>query len=102
MEDDERQCIGNPSVGKSSVFRKKLMGKLREPYDQEEYKKLWKMINVRTPKDGRHRDLRGAASLKSYSKDECNPSYLEHYSGKLNTAHFFFWVMELFRFFYFR
>ena len=89
MEEDEWQCIGNPSAGKSSVFRQKLMGKLREPYDQEEYTKLWEMINDRTPKDGRHRDLRGAASLKSYLKDECNPSYLEHYSGKLNTAHFF-------------
>ncbi|XP_057470150.1 uncharacterized protein LOC130759084 isoform X2 [Actinidia eriantha] len=110
MEEDEWQCIGNPSAGKSSVFRQKLMGKLREPYDQEEYKKLWEMINDRTPKDGRHRDLRGAASLKSYLKDECNPSYLEHYSGlkkKIDAAKvdrhkllnllrgFFFWLENL-------
>jgi len=64
-----------------SQFMEKLMLKLREPYNQEEYEKLWKDITEHKLKEG-CRDLRG--SLISYSKDERNLSYLEQYNGKLD------------------
>ncbi|KAL6962250.1 hypothetical protein U1Q18_037206 [Sarracenia purpurea var. burkii] len=79
LDEEEHQHLGNPDAGKSSKFKEKLMSKLREPYDHEEYGKLWQIINEWRPMNGRHRDLRGPAALKSYLKDELSPSYLERH-----------------------
>ncbi|XAR62854.1 hypothetical protein NMG60_11017753 [Bertholletia excelsa] len=68
VADDKQKYLGSPETYNHSEFRKKLICKLQEPFDLKEYKELWDFVNERKSKDGRHRDLRGEAALKSYQK----------------------------------
>ncbi|XP_052203269.1 uncharacterized protein LOC127808726 [Diospyros lotus] len=110
MGKDKQQHLGITHTGSCSMYREKLMDKLSKPYDHNEYEKLLELINEQKPKSGRHRDLRGSASLKSYLMDEYNPSYLEQHSDlkkKIDAVKrdrrkvlnllrgFFFWVENL-------
>ncbi|KAL7246170.1 hypothetical protein ACSBR2_001329 [Camellia fascicularis] len=110
MQEDELQFLGSLDTGNRYEFRDKLVAKLREPYNHEEYETLCQLINGRKQMDGRHRDLRGPAALKSYSKDECNLSYLDLHMSlkrKINAVKFdrrkvlnllrgfFFWLENL-------
>ncbi|CAL5333180.1 unnamed protein product [Camellia sinensis] len=91
MQEDELQFLGSLDTGNHSEFRDKLVAKLREPYNNEEYETLCRLINGRKQMDGRHRDLRGPAALKSYLKDECNLSYLDRHMSlkrKINAVKF--------------
>ncbi|THG19889.1 hypothetical protein TEA_005029 [Camellia sinensis var. sinensis] len=93
MQEDELQFLGSLDTGNHSEFRDKLVAKLREPYNNEEYETLCRLINGRKQMDGRHRDLRGPAALKSYLKDECNLSYLDRH---MNPKFLYLWSFSPF------
>ncbi|XP_047342074.1 uncharacterized protein LOC124945651 [Impatiens glandulifera] len=99
-----------PSTMNCSQFKERLMSVLKTPFNEIEYKRLKEEIKKQTPKNGRHRDLRGDASLRSYPTDECNESYLEQHTDfklkmceakmdepkQLNLLRgFFFWLENL-------
>lgn len=99
-----------PSTRYHSSFKDRLMAVLKKPYNEMEYKRLMSEIKKRRPKNGRHRDLRGDASLRSYPTDEHNESYLEKHADlkvkmmeatmnrpkQLNLLRgFFFWLQNL-------
>lgn len=60
-------------------FRQKLMKELNRPYCEEEYKKLLRDINARTPVQ-QHKDLR--RGIKFYKGDHDGKSFLDHNLGK--------------------
>lgn len=85
-DEDDQHCLGNPNTSNHSGFREKLMDKLRESFDHEEYEKLWQDITEQRLKERLFNFRSGV--IKSCKKfNEPGPSYLEQYPGKLNTMH---------------
>ncbi|XP_058189749.1 uncharacterized protein LOC131307322 isoform X1 [Rhododendron vialii] len=78
VEEDGLQCLGNPNTSFHSRYREKLMEKLSESYDHEEYNKLWRDITEERPKE-RHFHLRSGVVKSGKKYGVPGPSYLEQY-----------------------
>ncbi|KAI8531390.1 hypothetical protein RHMOL_Rhmol11G0132700 [Rhododendron molle] len=80
VEEDGLQCLGNPKTSFHSRYREKLMEKLSESYDHEEYDKLWRDITEERPKE-RHFHLRSGIVKSGKKYGVPGPSYLDQYPG---------------------
>ncbi|KAH7835129.1 hypothetical protein Vadar_023119 [Vaccinium darrowii] len=108
-DEDDQHCLGNPNTSNHSGFREKLMDKLRESFDHEEYEKLWQDITEQRLKERLFNFRSGV--IKSCKKfNEPGPSYLEQYpvlEDKIDAVKFdkckvlnllrgfFFWLQNL-------
>lgn len=108
-DEDDQHCLGNPNTSNHSGFREKLMDKLSESFDHEEYEKLWQDITEQRLKERLFNFRSGI--IKSCKKfNEPGPSYLEQYpvlEDKIDAVKFdkckvlnllrgfFFWLQNL-------
>lgn len=60
-------------------FRHKVVTDLKRPFDEEEYKTLWRQIKQKKTKE-RHLELR-CGRERPFGTQEMGKSYLDHYPG---------------------
>lgn len=79
MQMNKGSSLNLRDTTRQSEFRHKLITVLRKPYDEEEYDKLWKDIELRKPEE-RHIELRSGRE-RSYFTQKEGKSYLDRNPG---------------------
>lgn len=78
----------------NSLFSKKLMEILRNPYDEKEFLRLYNEASFKRPLT-RSRQLRDGREIEYDVEDQLALSYLEKYTGTNNFLNVFLWTCSV-------